>query len=270
MSIRQLVVVIPCHRRWDLLPRAIAAVAPYPVVVVDDSPPDLSPPHPAGATVVQTAGSQGFAPAVNAGLQAAESLGASHALLLNDDAIPDPGCIARLCAAWGPDTGAAGPVLVDPRGRVESAGAVIRWWGRVRTQTTPPTSDTEVDALSGACLLIAAARRLDEGFSHGFEDFALCRSVSGEGRRVVLVPGARCVHLGGATLGRQSRRAQRHAVSGHLRLLGRRRFVPVVAGLALAQVLREGGPASRVLGVADGVADWLRSAPSPEAGQRLF
>lgn len=264
MTIRKLVVVIPCHRRWDLLPRAVAAAAPHPVVVVDDAPPGSRSPHPAGVTVVRTAGSQGFARAVNAGLQAAEALGASHALLLNDDAVPEADCIARLCAAWGPGVGAAGPILVDLAGQVESAGAEIRWWGRVRTRTTAPRTggDVVVDGLSGACLLIPAARRLDEGFAHGFEDFALCRALSREGLRVVLVAGARCAHLGGATLGRDSRRAQRHAVSGHLRLLGRRRFVPVVVGLALAQVIREGGPAARALGIAGGVMDWWRAPVS--------
>jgi len=252
----ELVVVIPCHRRWDLLPGAIAASAPHPVIVVDDAPPDLEHADPEGATVVRTTGSLGFARAVNAGLRAAEAQGATHALLLNDDAAPAPGCIAQLCAAWDTGVGAVGPLLVDEAGQIESAGARLSWWGRVRLAQQAPAGTVDVDALSGACLLVSASARLDEGFTHGFEDFALCRSLRASGRRVLLVGGAQCVHRGGATLGRRSRAAQRHAVSGHLRLLGRRRFLPVVVGLALAQVAREGGPAERVVGVADGVRDW--------------
>ena len=56
----QLAVVIPCHRRWDLLPAAIAAVGSYPVVVVNDAPPQQEVQEPAGVTVVRTAGSQGL------------------------------------------------------------------------------------------------------------------------------------------------------------------------------------------------------------------
>jgi len=34
----------------------------------------------------------------------------------------------------------------------------------------------------------------------------------------------------------------------------------VAVGLAVAQVVREGGPPDRLLGVAEGVRDWLSSA----------
>ena len=256
MTISRLVVVIPCHRRWDLLPRAIEAVAPTPVIVVDDSPPELSPPHPVGTTVVQTTGSVGFASAANAGLRAAQQQGASHVLLLNDDAAPAPGCVETLCAAWGPTVGAVGPVLVSQDGRLESAGAELRWWGRVRMLGKAPSRTVPVDALSGACIMLPATVRFDEAFVHGFEDLSLCRSLRRRGQQVLLVGDARCVHHGGGTLDRRSRAAQRHAVSGHLRLLEHRRFLPVVVGLALGQVAREGGPPARVLGVAEGVRDW--------------
>lgn len=256
MTIARLVVVIPCHRRWDLLKRAIQAARPAPIIVVDDSPPGLHPTYPAGATIVQTAGSTGFAHAANAGLRAAQQQGASHVLLLNDDAVPEPGCIEQLSAAWGPAVGAVGPVLVGPDGRLESAGAELRWWGRVRMLERVPPQTVPVDALSGACMMLSAAARFDEEFVHGFEDFSLCRALRRRGQQVLLVGSARCVHLGGGTLNRRSRAAQRHAVSGHLRLMERRRFVPFVVGLALGQVAREGGPPARVLGVAEGVRDW--------------
>ncbi|MFT4974518.1 MAG: GT2 family glycosyltransferase [Myxococcota bacterium] len=259
MPCDELVVVIPCHRRWDLLPQALAAVAPLPVIVVDDSPPSLDVQPPPGVTVVATAGSQGFAAAVNVGLAAAQAAGAVRVLLLNDDAAPAAGCVAELAAAWGPGIGAVGPVILGPDGAIESAGARLAWWGRARLLQEVPPGPVEVDALSGACVLVSSSERLDEGFAHGFEDFALCQSLRRRGQRVVLVPSAVCVHLGGATVGRRSRRAQRAAVSGHLRLVGRRRLAPVVVALACAQVIREGGPSERLLGIVEGVSDWWRS-----------
>lgn len=252
----ELMVVIPCHRRWDLLPETIAATGGLPVVVVNDAPPGHAVVEPDGVTVVRTAGSQGFARAVNAGLAAACALGATHVLLLNDDARPQPGCVAALVAAWSERSGAVGPVLLDPAGAVESAGISVASWGRVRTVKRLPAQTAPVDALSGACLLLRAEERLDESFTHGFEDIELCQRIRAQGRTVCIVPAASCQHLGGATLSRRSASAQRHAVSGHLRLLRRRRFVPVVVGLATAQVLREGGPAARLSGIAAGVADW--------------
>ena len=255
----ELVVVIPCHRRWDLLPEAIAATGGLPVVVVNDAPPGHAVVEPSGVTMVRTAGSQGFARAVNAGLAAACAIGATHVLLLNDDARPQPGCIEALVAAWSDRSGAVGPVLLDRDGAVESAGISVASWGRVRISRCLPAQTAAVDALSGACLMLRAEERLDESFTHGFEDIELCRLLRAQGRTVCIVPAARCQHLGGATLSRRSASAQRHAVSGHLRLLRRRRFVPVVVGLAIAQVIREGGPAGRLSGIAAGVADWRRA-----------
>lgn len=252
----ELVVVIPCHRRWDLLPEAIAATGGLPVVVVNDAPPGLKAAEPDGVTMVRTAGSQGFARAVNAGLDAACDLGATHVLLLNDDARLQPGGLSALVDAWDDRSGAVGPVLLDADGAVESAGISVASWGRVRISQRLPEQTAPVDALSGACLLLRAEERLDESFSHGFEDIELCRRLRDRGRTVRIVPAARCQHLGGATLSRRSPAAQRHAVSGHLRLLRRRRFAPVVVGLAIAQVLREGGPVGRLSGIAAGVADW--------------
>lgn len=258
-------VVIPCHRRIDLLSQALRAVHGWPVVVVDDSPRGLA--LPAGVEVARTPGEVGFARAVNLGLARVEALGASHALVLNDDAVPAPGCIEALIEAWGPDVGAAGPLIYASDG-LESAGIEVAWWGRVRQRRSlGPARDAEasalragqpaeVQALSGAALMIAASRRFDEGYRHGFEDLALCRSLREQGLRVLLVPAGRVMHLGGGTLSRRSRAAQRYAVAGHLRYLDGGWRGGVAVGLAAAQVLREGGPGDRLLGVLDGVRDF--------------
>ncbi len=235
------VVVIPTVLGGALLAEALAAIGDAPVLVVDDSPPGAAiETH--GAPTVR-AGGQGFAGACNQGLAAAAAAGHRWAVLLNDDARPAPGCLAALAGARRPGVGALGPVLVDAEGAVESAGIRHAWWGRVRAQRRLPVDDQPVDALSGACLLVETHRRLDAGHPHGMEDVALCRELRAAGLAVLLVARARCVHLGGATLPRQSAQAAGAALAGHLRLEGPGWRQGVALGLSAAQALREGaGP----------------------------
>ncbi len=247
-------VVVPHHSRLDLLPGCLAAVRDWPIFVVDDSPhgmPAWEPPG--GTTVLRSAGELGFAGACNLGLAAVQAAGLPRALLLNDDARPVGDCVQRLLRALDadPGAGAAGPLLVDAEGRVESAGIrVHRRSARVRQQRTAPTRTQSVDALSGACLVLASRERLDPAYRFGFEDIALCQRLREAGQRVLLVPEARCEHLGGGTIPRRSREASRHALTGHLRLVGPRRWQrPLALGWALAQVLREGGPPDRLVGL---------------------
>jgi GT2 family glycosyltransferase len=214
----------------------------WPVIVVDDTDDglDLDVPR------VRLGGGQGFAKAANRGLAAVRT---PTAVVLNDDAAPERGCLARLATVGG----VCGPVLVGPRG-VESAGIRVRSWGRVTQRTALPPADTRVDALSGACLHLPAGLRFDERFRHGGEDVELCRRVGGG----TLVVGARCWHEGGATLDRRSEEAQRHAIAGQLRLVPAGWRDAVVIGLHVAQVAREGGPARRLRGVRDGWRDARR------------
>ena len=225
------------------------------MVVVDDS--DAGDLVLEGAEVIR-AGGLGFARAVNLGLDAAQARGATHALLLNDDAVLEPGSLDALRAAWGPGVGAVGPVLLDADGAVESAGFHRSRWGRVRVRRSVPPAPTAVQGLSGACLLVGAGERLDVAFAHGMEDLDLCSRLARRGLVSLLVPSARCRHVGGATLSRRSPEAQRAAVSGHLRLVGGGIRSPIPLGLALAQVAREGGSAGRLRGIWRGWRDWRR------------
>jgi N-acetylglucosaminyl-diphospho-decaprenol L-rhamnosyltransferase len=253
-------VVIPHHSRGDLLPAALEAVRGHPVFLVDDSPEGLDPGTlPAGVTPLRAAGGGGFAQACNLGLAAVEAAGLSWALLLNDDARPAPGCLEALlaAAAANPHAAALGPLLLDPAGGIESAGIrVRRLSARVRQLRSLPAGIRAVDALSGACLLLEPQLRLDPSFPFGFEDIELCLRLRRGGREVLLVPEARCHHLGGATVPRDSRRATRHALAGHLRLVREHPWQrPLVLGWALAQVIREGGPAARIAGLWEGWRD---------------
>lgn len=255
-----MLVVIPSYNRSDLVEEAVAAVQPLQALVVDDSPTGLRRPQGA-AVLLRTAGGTGFARAANAGLAAAQRAGWPWVLLLNDDARPAPGCVAALWAAAGTggDNVLAGPVLLDPAGRVESAGIHVSVRsGRVRAGRRVPAASTEVDALSGACLLLPSHCRFDGRFPFSFEDVDLCLRVRAGGGRVVLVPQARCVHLGGGTVPRGSRLATRYALEGHLHLLRHRPWLWPVAGfLAVAQVVRDRGGMERLRGIGEGVRSSL-------------
>ena len=252
------VVVIPTHRRRDLLAAAVASARPAPVVVVDDSPQGLS--RLPGPHWLRTTGSVGFARAANLGLAHAARTGHRAALVLNDDAVLEPGCLDTLAREWRARGGVVGPVLRDPSGAVQSAGFRLARWGRLAALRSIPADVARVDAVSGACLLVGTTWRFDPGFSHGMEDIELCRRVRAAGASVRLCPRATCRHEGGATLSTRSPAAQRQAVAGHLRLVGGGvRTVPVLA-LALAQVGREGGPVGRIGAVLDGYRDHRRRA----------
>lgn len=243
-------VVIPHHSRRDALARAVDSVAGHPVVVVDDSVEgglSLS-----GVDVIRTSGSEGFARAVNAGLESLESRGCSLALILNDDAVLDVGALDTLCAAWSPSDGALAPVLEEPGGLVY--GIHVSSWGRVRLAMQPGP----VQALSGAALLVRATERFDERYRHGFEDLELCRRLTQRGLAVRVIEDARCAHAAGATVGRQTRAATRAAIDGHLRYLDGGAAGCVAVGLAMAQVCIEGPRLSRMLGLAQGIGDYLK------------
>jgi hypothetical protein len=248
-----LAVVIPHRSRRDLLLECLGSVAGWPVFVVFDDPAATS--APSGVVGVPGPG-RGFAQAANAGLEAARQAGFRRVLLLNDDAVPCDGCVSRLLefAIAHEGVGAVGPLLLDRQGRVESAGISCHVaHARVRQRTTAPPGPTDVDALSGACLLVDAWVRFDGRYPFYFEDVDLCRRIRRAGRRVVLLPDAHCVHVGGATRPRDSREAARLAVRGHLRLVGASTPHRMLAlSLALGQVLREGASPERLRGVLEG------------------
>lgn len=244
-------VLIPTAQGHPLLSRSLARLADFAPLIVDDSPADRGR-EGLGLGGLRTAGGQGFAQAVNLGLERLEEEEAHWVLVLNDDALPDPDCLDTLLHHAADEAKAAmlGPLLVGPKG-VESAGLRFNPRSARLTQCRDvPDGPVDVDALSGACVLMRADLRFDPAFSHAMEDVELSLRVRAEGGRCVLVPGARCWHEGGGTLARDSALAQQHALSGHLRL---HRGQPLRQGLAtayaLGQVLREGPSRARFEGI---------------------
>jgi len=246
-------VIIPFHSRRQALDQAIASVGSRPIVVVDDSPSGSL--VCSGVEIVRTSGEEGFAAAVNAGLEKLQSMGHELALLLNDDACLRDGALTALELSWCDGDGAIAPVLHEPSGPIY--GISVSSWGRVRLMSQPGAAQ----ALSGAALMLRSTERFDPAFRHGFEDIELCQRLSERGLALRVIDQAHCDHAAGATVNRSSRQAQRGATAGHLRLLGGGLRGSVVVGLGLAQVVMECGPADRLLGILDGIRDHLKAPP---------
>jgi len=241
-------IVIPHHSRLECLEKAIRSAKGYRVFLVDDSALGLSAQWP-DVEQIRTEGEQGFSVAANRGLRAAEAAGFDWVLLLNDDAELEGETVSLLLseASKHEDVDALGPLLMGPDG-LESAGFCLSpRTARLVSRKDIPSQPEDRIALSGACLLVRSHLRFDEAFPHGFEDVELGVRIRRGGRRSVLVPHARCWHLGGATISRRSPEATRGALVGHLRLVGSSRPKrALVLGYAFGQVLKEGPRLSRL------------------------
>jgi N-acetylglucosaminyl-diphospho-decaprenol L-rhamnosyltransferase len=192
-------------------------------------------------------------------------------LLLNSDAILEPGCLKKLLATLdrAGNVGAVGPRLVGRAGSLQfdcarrlpslrsEAGRTLAFVhsglgsAAVRTQLAyhraAYESPFEPECLSGACILIRreaweAVGGFDERYFLYGEDAALAWSISRAGWSLAYVPSAVCVHLGGAsaTLDSLSLSHQRQGMTMFLRArYGARaemahRLLLVAGALALA------------------------------------
>jgi N-acetylglucosaminyl-diphospho-decaprenol L-rhamnosyltransferase len=207
----RLSVVVVTYQSAESLPALLDALAPQlaegdEVIVVDNASRDgtaaIAAAHPAVGRVVEPGGNVGFAAGCNAG--AREATG-DAVLLLNPDAVPEPGFLEALRRppqewdAW------MGLVLLADGGQVNTAGGEVHylgfaWAGRYgRPAGEIPAAPHEVGFLSGACMAVrrGAWERLG-GFPVSFfmygEDVDLSLRLRLAGHRFGLVPGARCRH----------------------------------------------------------------------------
>jgi GT2 family glycosyltransferase len=216
------------------LERCLAAIDPSvaEIVVADNASTDGSAalarrvaPH---ATVLALDRNLGFAGGVNAARRAAR---APRLLLLNPDAAPAPGAIARLADALdaAPDLGAVTGRLVGADGEPQHGFNVRRlpsmpglladvlfirhlWPGnpasaRYYAQDLDPDVPADVEQPAAACLMIRAEvfDRLG-GFDDAFwpawwEDVDFCRRLAEAGYRIRYVPDAVFRHDGGSSVG---------------------------------------------------------------------
>lgn len=191
---------------------AIAAIVehtsvPYEVIVVDNASPDAS-----GALVrLRTTGVRfvvndhnlGFGGGMN---QAVGLARADAVCLLNPDVVVGPGWAEPLLAALDtePRLAAVSPVLLDPDGGIQEAGATVDATGHTNP-ITDLASAAGAHYASAACLVVRRTAFEEVGgfdpryFPAYFEDVDLALRWRDAGWTVRVEPSVRVVHLKGAT-----------------------------------------------------------------------
>ena len=286
------VVVLDCGRPQDAERAARSALDPTlsPRVVVVENGPGDAPVLPEGVELIRLPRNVGYAGGMNAGLRWLRAAGCDRLLLLNNDAVLEPGCLRRLAEALEDDSVAAvGPtVLRFTADRVESQGSRLRPWGRHRLAGSGHAARARegrisVDSLSGAVWMLRSSALdrvgwLDDDYFFGFEDADWCLRARAAGLRVEVVLGARARHAGGRTLGSESPSRLYYAARNHLRVVERRfprgRAVTwarraIVVALNLAHAVRQGAVprGAGAYAVLHGAADFLRGRAGPEGGR---
>jgi GT2 family glycosyltransferase len=159
--------------------------------------------------LIRTGTNLGFAGGNNVGIRRALERGADWVLLLNNDAVAEPGLAAALAhaASVRPDAGllACKVLFADGRG-VQYAGArVIAWLGYSgRARTSGATGD--VDRADGAAMAVShtaveRAGLLDEELFAYAEDVEWSLRIRAAGLAVVYVDDAVVRHKGSASTG---------------------------------------------------------------------
>ncbi|MFI4967624.1 MAG: glycosyltransferase family 2 protein [Gammaproteobacteria bacterium] len=174
--------------------------------------------------LVRNADNRGFAAACNQGAALVDS---HYLLFINPDCRMDTGALSQLLAVLRDDpcAGMAGPLILnadgseqrgcrrylpDPRralmrvlgfGKPDAQGKVA---GFDLTGTPLPSGPTEVEAISGACMLLkrevyAKLGGWDEGYFLHCEDLDLCMRLRSVGMRTLFVPDARVTHVQGVS-----------------------------------------------------------------------
>jgi GT2 family glycosyltransferase len=245
-------IVVVSHNTRDVLARCLGAVAGsgHEVIVVDNGSQDGSPAlvrarFPSVRLVEEE--NRGYGAGLNTGIRSASG---GWILVLNSDAWPVGTGIERLVAfAEGdPRIAVAGPRLVNPDGTLQRSVRGFPTLWRLATEyfflrkLGPRTRalnafyaggfdhdrTVEAEFLMGAALLcrraaLEEAGGFDEAFFMFSEEVDLCYRLREAGWRVVFVPDARFVHLGGQSTRLDWGPMFREQVRGHLRFLAKHR-----------------------------------------------
>lgn len=146
----------------------------------------------------------------NAAIRWARDRGAKHVLLLNNDTLVDDPLLARrLIDACGPGVFAVGPRVMEPNGRLFSAGGKLDWRTsqtshRQADEITSPTSPYPVAWIDGSCMLVSVAaacelQGFDEVFFLYWEEVDVCVRAWRHGLRCLIEPRATIVHMSSQT-----------------------------------------------------------------------
>ena len=212
------IVIVSYNARADLvncllsLKKAPPSI-PHEIIVVDNGSQDdsvVAAQRIPGVQTIDMGRNAGFSAANNAGIRASDG---DLVLLLNGDTLVPPGALDALIArfAAAPDTGVAGPRLVDADGQPElSFGRMISPWNEFRQKKRTRNwieretmREQFVDWVSGACLLVRrqdaeVVGLLDERYFLYTEDVDFCHAIRKRlGRQVLFTPAATITHLRG-------------------------------------------------------------------------
>jgi len=161
--------------------------------------------------IVQLTDNLGYAGNNNVGIDAALGKGADWVLVLNEDTILAPDCLAQLVSACERDsrTGIVGPMVYhhDEPDVIQSAGGMLgRHWQSLHLAQNEPengqfTLPHEVDWISGCAIMvrrevIEKVGKIDERYFYYWEETEWCIRAGKDGWLVVHVPGARLWHKG--------------------------------------------------------------------------
>lgn len=202
--------VIVSHNRAAMLRRCLEALErsegreTFQVIVVDngsrDGSLDIEPEFPA-VRFMRLPHNFGLTKALNIGIRGAQ---ADYLLLLHEDTEPAPDMVKELAAVLDAraDVGAAAPLLVDAEGRPAPQVGDFPPDG-IFEPAEAGSEPVEVDYALGAALMFRsfffkAMRMIDEHYGQFGSDAELCVRIRKSGKKVLIVPAARCLHHGRA------------------------------------------------------------------------
>jgi GT2 family glycosyltransferase len=243
-------VVIVNFETGDFLKGAIESVLQSPAVahvyIIDNASTDLSldflqQSQNDRLTVIRNPKNVGYATACNIGLARTRF---EQVLLLNPDCKIEGDAVERLMAALSSDTriGMVGPLLLNADGSEQLVGrrqfpmpetVLAQAFGglsvRRRLAGDPPLQrdamlkeSIEVDAISGACMMVRRAAITDVGpfdeqyFLHG-EDLDWCMRFHIQSWKILFVPAARVVHYKGVSSRHRPVAVEYHKHKGMIR-----------------------------------------------------
>ena len=221
------VLVLHWGRKEDTLAclRSVAAsdLPPRLLLVVDNGTGVLRPEEVAAAApraeLLALPENLGFAGGSNVAIRRALAAGAESVVLLNNDALLGPDCLAELARVAGSRerVGAVGAKVLsatDPSilwlawGRLTYRAALVELVGQGEADGPRFDELREVDWVPGCAMLLTRAALeavglFDERFFAYHEDVDWCTSAREAGFRILFAPGARVIHRGGGSLAAQ-------------------------------------------------------------------
>ncbi len=189
-----------------------------------------------------------FSKVINEGVRRAKG---EYLILMNNDVTVRSGdWIERLLAQVArPEVGAAGPKLLYPDGRVQSAGIVVGLMGYAGSMMVAENGEDpgymgravltqDMSAVTAACMMVKREAFLAVGgfpdeYSVALGDVDFCLSLGEHGYRIILEPAAVMIHHESLTRGGEDTKEKKKRFAEEQALFRKKR----------ARILREGDPA---------------------------